>query len=98
MYQLRSSALVTCFSNLSVASIIWRRSNGNFQQNSSGQQQLVLDTSINFSDNNTVYTCEVTILLPTGNTVVTTEGFTVNIDGQYLTSAVIMLIIIFSPD
>ena len=96
MYQLGSSATVTCFSNLSVASIIWRWSNDILREDNSGQQKLVLDITINRSDNNTVYTCEITIVLPTGNTAVTIETFAVNIGGKYFTDAAIMLVIYFS--
>ena len=95
VYQLGSSATVTCFSNLSVDSIIWRRSNEILKEDNSGQQQLVLDITINRSNNNTVYSCNVTILLPTGNTVFTTESFTVNIGGIYIRSVLIMLVIYF---
>ena len=66
VYQLESSATVTCFSNLRVQSIIWRQNNDALIKDDSGLQQLVLDINITSGYNQTVYTCEVTFLLPNG--------------------------------
>ena len=83
VYQLESSATVTCFSNLRVQSIIWRQNNDALIKDDSGLQQLVLDINITSGYNQTVYTCEVTFLLPNGNTVINSKSFTLNIGGKF---------------
>ena len=71
-------------------SIIWRQGDDIFLEDNSGQQHLVLYININHSDNNTVYTCEVNILLPAGKTVIAIKTFILNIGGKYRASVLIM--------
>jgi hypothetical protein len=79
VYQVRSSATLTCSSDLAVQTIRWLR-NGREVSRNSGQQQLPLVIVVDTLDlANASYTCEVQAMLATGSGVVTeTTIFRVN--------------------
>ena len=85
VYVLGSSVSVTCSSNLTVQSIRWLNVFNNRQVISTsgpGEQQLVLEISrANIAINDTVYSCEVT-LLPPINTRVLNETFTLRVSSK----------------
>ena len=69
MHQLNSSVAITCFSDLGVETIRWLNNSDNGQEliSNSGKQQLLLPIeSITLDLNNTMYTCEVQVMLATG--------------------------------
>ena len=69
MHQINSSVTITCSSDLAVQTIRWLSNSDNGQEliSNSGQQQLLLQIeSVTLSLNNTMYTCEVQVLLATG--------------------------------
>ena len=69
MHQIDSSVAITCSSDLVVQTIRWLNNSDNGQEliSNSGQQQLLLPIeSVTLNLNNTMYTCEVQVLLATG--------------------------------
>ena len=69
MHQITSSVAITCSCDLSVQSIRWLNNSDNEQEliSNSGQQQLLLSIeSVTLNLNNTMYTCEMQVMLATG--------------------------------
>ena len=85
VYVLGSAISVTCSSNLTVQYIQWLNVSNNRQVISTsvpGEQQLVLEISrATIAINDTVYSCEVTILPPI-NTRVLNETFTLRVSSK----------------
>ena len=72
-HQIGSSVNITCSSDLSVQTIQWLNDSDNGQElfSNSGQQQLLLPIErVTSSLANTMYTCEVQVMLATGMEVV----------------------------
>ena len=72
-YQIGSSANISCSSDLSVRTIRWLNNSDNGRElfSNSGQQQLLLPIErVTSSLANTMYTCEVQVMLATGMEVV----------------------------
>ena len=70
MYQINSSVTITCFSDLAVQTIRWLNNSDNGQEliRNSGQYPLLLPIkSATLNLNNMTYTCEVQVMLATGN-------------------------------
>ena len=68
MHQINSSVNITCSSDLDVQTIRWLNNSDNGQElfNNSGQQQLLLPIeSVTLYLDNTMYTCEVQVMLAT---------------------------------
>ena len=68
MHKINSSVTITCSSDLAVQTIRWLNNSDNGQElfNNSGQQQLLLPIeSVTLNLDNTMYTCEVQVLLAT---------------------------------
>ena len=66
MHQINSSVAITCSSDLAVQTIRWLNNSDNGQEliSNSGQQQLLLPIeSATLNLNNTIYTCEVQVML-----------------------------------
>ena len=69
MHQIDSSVAITCSSDLAVQTIRWLNNSDNGQEliSNSGQQQLLLPIeSVTLNLDNTMYTCEVQVILATG--------------------------------
>ena len=69
MHQINSSVTITCSSDLAVQTIRWLNNSDNGQEliSNSGQQPLLLPIeSVTLNLGNTMYTCEVQVLLATG--------------------------------
>ena len=69
MHHISSSVTITCSSDLAVQTIRWLNNsdNGQLLITNSGRQQLLLSIeSVTFNHDNTVYTCEVQVMLATG--------------------------------
>ena len=69
MHQISSSVTITCSSDLTVQTIRWLNNSDNGQEliSNSGQQQLLLSIgSVTLNLHNTMYTCEVQVMLATG--------------------------------
>ena len=69
MHHINSSVTITCSSNLAVQTIRWLNNSDNGQEliSNSGQQQLLLPIeSVTLNLDNTMYTCEVQVILATG--------------------------------
>ena len=69
IHQLKSSVNIICSSDLAVQTIRWLNNSDNGQQliSNSGQQQLLLPIeSVTLNLDNTMYTCEVQVMLATG--------------------------------
>ena len=69
MHHISSSVTITCSSDLAVQTIRWLNNSDNGQlliTNSGQQQLLLLIESVTFNHDNTVYTCEVQVMLATG--------------------------------
>ena len=65
LHQLQSSVAITCSSDLAVLTIRWVN-NGQELISNSGQQQLLLPIeSVTMDLDNTIYTCEVQVMLAT---------------------------------
>ena len=68
MHQINSSVTITCSSDLAVQTIRWLNNSDNGQVliRISGQQQLLLSIeSVTLNLDNTIYTCEVQVMLAT---------------------------------
>ena len=82
MHQISSSVNITCSSDLAVQTIRWLNNSDNGQEliSNSGQQQLLLPIeSVTLNLDNTMYTCEVQVMLATGvETVQNRTTFHVN--------------------
>ena len=82
MHQIDSSVTITCSSDLAVQTIRWLNNSDNGQEliSNSGQQQLLLPIeSVTLNLDNTMYTCEVEVMLATGvETVQEMTTFRVN--------------------
>ena len=88
IHQLQSSVAITCSSDLAVQTIRWLN-NGQELISNSGQQQLLLPIeNITINLDNTIYTCEVQVMLATGVETVE-ENITLRVQGGtlYLTHA-----------
>ena len=69
MHQINSSVTITCSSDLAVQTIRWLNNSDNGQEliSNSGQPQLLLPIeSVTLNLDNTMYTCEVQVMLATG--------------------------------
>ena len=69
IHQISSSVAITCSSDLAVQTIRWLNNSNNGQEliSNSGQQQLLLPIeSVTLNLDNTMYTCEVQVILATG--------------------------------
>ena len=86
MHQINSSVNVTCSSDLAVQTIRWLNNSDNGQElfNNSGQQPLLLPIeSVTLNLDNTMYTCEMQVLLATGvETIQEMITFRVNISNN----------------
>ena len=83
-YEIGSSSNITCSSDLSLQTIQWLNNSDDGRElfNNSGQQQLLLQIErVTSSLNNTMYTCEVQLMLAIG-VVVVQENITVLVDGK----------------
>ena len=82
MHQINSSVTITCSSDLAVQTIQWlnHSDNGQVLISNSGQQPLLLSIeSVTLNLDNTMYTCEVQVMLATGvETVQEMTTFRVN--------------------
>ena len=84
LHQFQSSVTITCFSDLAVQTIRWLNNSDNGQEliRNSGQQQLLLPIeSATLNLDNTMYTCEVQVLLATGVETIQ-EMITFQVDGN----------------
>ena len=84
-HQSSSSINITCSSNLSVETIRWLNTSDGEQElfKNSGQQQLILSIEeVTLSLHNTMYTCEVKILLAEGLSTFLRENITVQLIGM----------------
>ena len=87
MHQINSSVAITCSSDLAVQTIRWLNNSDNGQElfNNSGQQQLLLPIeSATLNLNNTMYTCEVQVMLATGVETVR-ENITIQVNSKIMT-------------
>ena len=69
LHQLQTSVAITCSSDLAVQTIRWLNNSDNGQEliSNSGQQPLLLPIeSVTLNLDNTMYTCEVQVMLATG--------------------------------
>ena len=83
MHQINSSAAITCSSDLAVQTIRWLNNSDNGQEliRNSGQQQLLLPIeSVTLNLDNTMYTCEVLVMLATGVETIK-ENITFQVNG-----------------
>ena len=83
LHQFQSSVAITCSSDLAVQTIRWLNNSDNGQEliRNSGQQQLLLpieNATLNLD--NTMYTCEVQVMLATGVETIR-EMITFQVDG-----------------
>ena len=84
MHQINSSVSITCSSDLAVLTIRWLNNSDNGQEliRNSGQQQLLLPIeSVTLNLDNTMYTCEMQVLLATG-VVTIQETITFKVDSK----------------
>ena len=83
MHQIDSSVTITCSSDLAVQTIRWLNNSNNGQVliSNFGQQQLLLLIETTLDLNNTMYTCEVQVMLATGVETVQ-ETITIQVDGK----------------
>ena len=84
MHQINSSIAIICSSDLMVMNIRWLNNSDNGQEliSNSGQQQLLLLVeSVTLNLDNTMYTCEVQVLLATGVETVQ-EMITLQVDSE----------------
>ena len=84
MHQANSSAAIICSSDLMVLNIRWLNNSDNGQElnSNSGQQQLLLLVeSVSLNLDNTMYTCEVQVMLATGVETVQ-EMITLQVDSN----------------
>ena len=83
MHHISSSVNITCSSDLAVQTIRWLN-NGQLLISNSGQQQLLLPIErVTFNHNNTMYTCEVQVMLATGIETIQ-EMITFRVDSKLL--------------
>ena len=85
MYELGSSINVTCSSDLTVQLIRWLNMSNDMAIIGTGEQQQQLFLEINRATtdiNNTMYLCEVTIVLPNDTTINITEMFTLEVSSK----------------
>ena len=87
LHQLQSSVTITCSSDLAVQTIRWLNNSDDGQEliiSNSGQQQLLLPIeSVTLNLDNTMYTCEVQVMLATGvETIQEMITFRVNISNN----------------
>ena len=85
MHQIDSSVTITCSSDLAVQAIRWLNNSDNGQEliSNSGQQTLLLSIgSVTLNLNDTMYTCEVQVILATGVRTVL-ETITIQVDGNH---------------
>ena len=85
MHQISSSVTITCSSDLAVQTIRWLNNSDNGQEliSNSGQQQLLLPIeSVTLNLDNTMYTCEVQVMLATGVETVR-KNITIQVDGKH---------------
>ena len=84
MHQISAPVAITCSSDLAVQTIQWLNNSDNGQEliSNSGQQQLLLPIeSVTLNLDNTMYTCEVQVMLATGVRTVQ-ETITIQVDGK----------------
>ena len=85
MHQISSSVTITCSSDLAVQTIRWLNNSDNGQEliSNFGQQQLLLPIeSVTLNLDNTMYTCEVQVMLATGVETVR-KNITIQVDGKH---------------
>ena len=83
LHQFQSSVAITCSSDLAVQTIRWLNNSDNGQEliRNSGQQHLLLPIeSVTLNLDNTMYTCEVQVILATGVETIR-EMITFQVDG-----------------
>ena len=87
-HQILSSVNISCSSDLAVQTIRWLNNSDNGWElfNNSGQQQLLLPIErVTSSLANTMYTCEVRVVLATGTSIVQ-KNLTFVVDGMCISS------------
>ena len=85
-YSLGSTASVTCFSNLTVLSLIWQRngSSTNLMISTGINNTLQLQIKhLNITHNNSVYVCPVVIAFPFGRNITTSTYFRIIINDKF---------------
>ena len=85
LYSLGSTASVTCFSNLTVLSLIWQSNSSSTNLISMGRNnRLHLQIEhLNKTHNNSVYMCSAVIELPYGMNITTSAYFRLMINGKF---------------
>ena len=86
MHQIKSSVAITCSSDLAARIIRWLNNSDNGQEliSNSGQQQLLLSIeSVTLNLDNTMYTCEVQVMLASGIQTIQ-ETITIQVNGDCL--------------
>ena len=83
-HDLSSTVNITCSSDLDVQTIRWLNGSGQELTNNAGQQQLVLTIEeVKAELNNTMYRCEVSVLLANGQNTLT-EDIIFIVSGKYV--------------
>ena len=84
-YSLGSTVSVTCFSNLTVLSLIWQRNSSSTNLISAGRNntlQLQIK-QLNIAHNTSIYMCSAVIKLPFGRNISTSTYFRIIINGKF---------------
>ena len=93
MPQMNSSVTITCSSDLAVQTIRWLNNSDNRQEliSNSGQQPLFLPIeNVTLNLNNTMYTCEVQVMLATGVETIQ-EMITIQFNGSHYLSFSVLI-------